>query len=66
MAKPTRRSGFLGKNMAANFEPYQLARLAFTMLFWHVAVTQLEAHSWVRDNHQVIVWVLVGLLAEPK
>lgn len=50
MAKPTRKTGFLGKNMAALFESYQLARFLFTMLFWHVTVTQLHTPAWVRDN----------------
>lgn len=60
MAKPTRKSGFLGKNMTAHFESYQLARFRFTILFWHVTVTQLHPHAWVRDNHQATLKPRVG------
>lgn len=50
MAKPTRKSGFLGKNMTVHFESYQSARFVLTR-----DGNTTARHTWVRDNHQAIL-----------
>lgn len=45
-AKPTRKSGFLGKNMTVHFKSYQLARFGLIR-----DCNTTARHAWVRDNY---------------
>lgn len=54
MAKPTRKSVFLGKNMTAHFESHQfIARFVLTR-----DRNTTARHACVRDNYQAILKLL--------